>query len=228
MRNIVSTNSGADVDENYADAVQRELESAQPERETTQLDDGGQTAYWVRLYSYPAPGSGETVWAVDYNDPVSRELEETASHAEATERYEEFVRDSAENLTVDNNGFVERFTTTDVAGVPGPLPDLPEVTHEDLDALLDAPVDTALYLALADDDSADYLAVKRGPLAGVDPAHVIMTRTHLVTDLGLSDDATSATAQDRLNDAAMEMGFRAWESRHRVRGAADALLPDGI
>ncbi|QDN84401.1 hypothetical protein [Streptomyces sp. RLB3-6] len=225
MRNIVSTNAGADVDEEYAEAVERLLLSLSPERETTQRNKDGQTDYYVRLYTYPAPGSGETVWAVEYVDPASRELEETASQVEAAERYEESVRDTAGNMDVDGDGFIERFTTTDVDGVPGPLPELPEVTPQDLYGLLDTQDrDAALYLALADDDSPADLTVKSGPAAGIDPAHVVLTRTQLLKDLYLPDDVTS----DRLPEDGHEIGFRAYECKNAVHAAADALLPQGL
>ncbi|MGW3154611.1 hypothetical protein [Streptomyces sp. NPDC001089] len=229
MRTITSSYVSADVDDEYAEAVEQLLPSLTPQRETTQKNKHGQTDYWVRLFTYPAPGSEEAVWAVHYVDPVTRELEETASRDEATERYEELVHENASNMTVDGDGFIERFTTTDVDGVPGPLPDLPEVEHDTLYDLLDSGRDTALYLALSEEDAVDDLTLKIGPTADIASDHVVLTRTQLLKDLGLPDDVTSTeNAAEHLPEYGLEIGFRAHDARTAVHAAADALLPHGL
>jgi hypothetical protein len=117
LRNVISTNAGSDVSKEYAEAV-ADLVDTSPERETYRLSDG-QKDYRIALVSYPRPGTGEEVWAVDYHDPASRELEETGSRREAEDRYEELVHNDAQYLDVDKDGNPEIFDATDVAGVPG-------------------------------------------------------------------------------------------------------------
>ncbi|MEU5099770.1 hypothetical protein [Streptomyces sp. NPDC020996] len=213
MRNVISSSSRADVGEEYAEQVEQLLSS--PERETTQVNEWGQTDFYVRLHTYAAPGTGETMWAVDYSDPVSRELEETASREEAVARYVELVRDAAENLGTDREGLQERFTTTDVDGVPGPLPALPEVTPDQVEDLLDKPGDPVLYLDLDEDGDP---VVLTGQRAQAPQEQVLLTRADVVRELRLDDDA------DRAVDAGMELSLIAHEAKGKVRAVADVLF----
>ncbi|RNF86756.1 hypothetical protein, partial [Streptomyces botrytidirepellens] len=123
MRNVITTNATPEVREEYAEQIELLLTKTNPLRETTQANKAGQIDFWVRLYSYPAPGTGVKTWAVDYHDPASRELEESTSHEEADERYEEHVRAAAKILEFDHDGKQIPFTSTDVEGVPGPHSD---------------------------------------------------------------------------------------------------------
>ena len=125
MRRVISTNASPEVSDDYADQVRELLDSpkglrgaADLHRETTQKNRYGQADFHLRVYSYPAPGSGEETWAVDYSDPASREVEECASQAEAEAHYEEQVRFAATNLGWDREGNEQRFATSDVDGVP--------------------------------------------------------------------------------------------------------------
>ncbi|MER6684607.1 hypothetical protein [Streptomyces olivaceoviridis] len=223
MRNVISTNSSADVSEEYAEQVEQLLESLTPERETTQDDELGQAALFIRLYTYEAPGSGETMWAVDYSDPASRELEETTDPAEAAARYEEAVRDSARNLGYDREGNLQRFTTTDVDRVPGPLPDLPDVTPDDVEALIDQDGTPVLYLTLDGDETV----VKVGQAEQAPAGQVLLTREQVLHDLALSDDQGRVTvgAASREPAYGVMVSFLADKASQEVQSAADCLFP---
>lgn len=228
MRNVITTNSASDVSEEYAEQVNQLLKSLRPERETTMDNEPGQSELYVRLYTYEEPGTSETMWAVDYSDPASRELEETASGEEAVARYEEFVRDAADLLGIDGDGLQERFTTTDVAGVPGPLPDLPEVTADMVEKLLDEPGAPVLYLARAEDDEDDDVIAQIGQSAWVDKRHVVLTREHVLGQLGLEDGqtpVTSAVASRRVEMYKALIGFLAHTAEKAAPAAADSLFP---
>jgi hypothetical protein len=116
MRNVISTNAHVDVTDEYAEAVEKLLDSEVPLRETFIREDGQKT-YFTRVVQYDA-GDGDR-WAVDYFDPASREVEEFTDQAKAEERYKELVRASARDLSLDEDGEPIPFTETDVPGVPG-------------------------------------------------------------------------------------------------------------
>ncbi|MFE1075176.1 hypothetical protein ACFW5W_28655 [Streptomyces sp. NPDC058783] len=224
MRNVISTNSSTDVSEEYAEQVERLLAAQAAQRETTQVNEWGQTDLHVRLHTYEAPGSGETMWAVDYSDPVSRELEETGSFEEADARYEELVRDSAENLGTDDDGLQERFAVTDVDGVPGPLPKLPDVDPEQVDELLDEEGDPVLYLAL-DDDGDPVLRI--GQTDQADSTTTVLTRSQILDELNLNDGdgrVTAAYAAREVDDFAMQADYIAHAGTEAVRRAAEVLF----
>ncbi|MBC2869787.1 hypothetical protein [Streptomyces mexicanus] len=225
MRNVVSSITSTDVAEEYAEQVEALIEKLRPERETTQVNEWGQTEYYVRLYTYEAPGSGETMWAVDYSDPAIRELEESASHEEAEARYVELVRDSAENLGIDGDGFQERFTTTDVDGVPGPLPELPTVDPDEVSGLLDEDGTPVLYLERTDGDE---LALRTGQADQVDKDHVVLTRAEVLESLDLADGETRITsdhAARALWDYGMQTSLIAYRLNDTVKAVADSLFP---
>ncbi|GHF74243.1 hypothetical protein GCM10010218_64220 [Streptomyces mashuensis] len=224
MRNVISTISSTDVSEAYAEQVEKLLGSLLPERETTQDNEWGQTDFYVRLYSYEAPGAGGVVWAVDYCDPDSRELEETGSEVEAVARYEELVRDAADCLGYDEEGVRERFTTTDVAGVRGPLPQLPAVGFQQLEELLDAPGSPVLYLARDEDGE---MVVRVGQESEVPAPQVLVTRARTLHELCLDDDEvriTSSYAARQADHYAVELLHLADQAEKAGRGAAEYLL----
>ncbi|MGW6796836.1 hypothetical protein [Streptomyces chartreusis] len=228
MRNVISTSSRSDVSEEYAERVDDLLPSLHRERETTQANLYGQIDFYVRLYTYPAPGTGTTMWAVDYSDPVSRELEETESYAEAMARYEEFVRDAAANLGIVGDGLQERFTTTDVDGVPGPLPELPAVTTDLVEDLLDQPGNPALYLVRSESGTGDEVCLQTGQEAWIDRRHVVLTRAQALTELGLDDGTsriTSESAAHHAPDYAYLIRYVAHRAEETLESAADALFP---
>jgi hypothetical protein len=222
MRNVISTNSRADVSEEYADQVEQLLTSLTPERETTQVNEWGQTDFFIRLYSYEAPGSGETMRAVDYSDPASRELEETADSAEAHARYEQVVHDSAKILGLDRNGNIKRFTETDVEGVPGPLPELPDVTADDVETLIDQEGTPVLYLTLEDDEPV----VRTGQADQVPAGQVLLTRAQVLHDLSLNDDRGRVTVDiaGQVPAYGVMLAFFADKASTEVQGAADQLF----
>jgi hypothetical protein len=223
MRNVISTNSRADVSEEYAEQVGKLLASLTSERETTQVNEWGQTDFFVRLYSYEAPGSGETMWAVDYSHPASREVEETTDHAEADARYEQVVHDSAKILGLDRTGNIKRFTETDVEGVPGPLPELPDVTADDVETLIDQDGTPVLYLTLEDDEPV----VRTGQADQVPAAQVLLTRAQVLHDLSL-DDARDRITMDIASQTpayGVTLAFLADKASKEIQGAADQLFP---
>jgi len=120
MRNVISTNAHVDVTDEYAKAVDKILNDPfrTLERSTFQTEDG-QEDFYIHVVEYGAPDGNGTRWAVDYSDPASREVEESLSRSEAEARYEELVRASANNLSLDDEGEPIPFTSTDVPGVPG-------------------------------------------------------------------------------------------------------------
>ncbi|GHI98165.1 hypothetical protein TPA0906_00310 [Streptomyces olivaceus] len=224
MRNVISISTSADVSEEYAEQVERLIAVQPAQRETTQVNQWGQTDYHVRLHTYEAPGSGETMWAVDYSDPAIRELEETGSREEADARYEELVRDSAENLGIDDDGFQERFAVTDVDGVPGPLPELPDVDAEQVDDLLDEEGAPVLYLAL-DDDGDPVLRI--GQADETDSTVTVLTRLQVLDELNLSDGDGRVTAEyaaREVHDFAMQTSYIAHAQTASVRRAAELLF----
>jgi hypothetical protein len=223
MRNVISTNSKADVSEEYADRVEQLLASLTPERETTQVNEWGQTDFYIRLYSYEAPGSGETMWAVDCSDPTSRELEETTDHAEADARYEEVVHDSAKILGLDRDGNIKRFTETDVEGVPGPLPELPDVAADDVETLIDQDGTPALYLTL----EAGEPVVRTGQADQVPTMQVLLTRAQVLHDLSLDDARDRITVDIARQTPAygVTLVFLADKASKEIQGAADQLFP---
>jgi len=227
MRNVITTNSSPDVSDDYAEQVAQIIDQLGPADRETTIDDGdGQTDYGIRLYSYTAPDTGRAMWAVDYNDPASRELEETDDEAEANARYEELVRDAAANLGTDRNGHSERFTTTDVDGVPGPLPDLPAVTAAHVGQLLDADGSPALYLTLEGADG-DEPVVKIGQEHEVPAGQRLMTRAEALAELGLSDEQGRITSEAdvfRSDLHALMLLAVADRATQNVRGAADVLF----
>ncbi|MEW2498192.1 hypothetical protein AB0942_32350 [Streptomyces nodosus] len=228
MWNVISTVSSSDVDEEYAEQVDALIEildrQRAAERETTQVDKYGQTGLSIRLYTYEAPGSGGTRWAVDYNDPAVRELEETDSRDEANARYEELVRDAAGNLGIDGDGYQERFSVTDVDGTPGPLPTLPTVGTSDVETLLDEDGTPVLHLHRTDDDE---LTLRTGQDDQVDSTHVVLTRAAVLKQLSLTDGetrVTSAVAARTVWEYGMNLSLVAHETRDAVKAAADALF----
>jgi hypothetical protein len=65
MRNVISTNAHVEVTDEYAEQVDKLLETAIPMRETYMRGDGGQKDFHLKVVSYDAPdGSGER-WAVE-------------------------------------------------------------------------------------------------------------------------------------------------------------------
>ncbi|MDG9728382.1 hypothetical protein [Streptomyces sp. DH41] len=224
MRNVISNVTSSDVSDEYAEQVKELIAAQNPQRETTQVNEWGQTDFRVRLHTYEAPGSGETMWAVDYSDPVVREVEESDSQTEADARYEALVRDGAENLGTDDDGLQERFAVTDVDGVPGPLPELPDVTPEHVEELLDEAGDPVLYLAL-DDDGDPVLRI--GQADQVDSDVTVLTRSQVLDELRLSDGSSRVTAEHaarEIHDFAMETSLIAHARTATVRRTADVLF----
>ncbi|MBK3583198.1 hypothetical protein JHN49_05500 [Streptomyces sp. MBT57] len=222
MRNIVSTNAGSDVSADYAEQVQALIEGERPDRRTEQ----GQGVY-IRLHSFLAPGTGAQRWAVDYHDEASRELEEYDAEAEADARYEEMVRDAAMLLGEDLEGNLNRFDSTDVDGVPGPLPELPFIEHTDVSGLIDArSEEPVMYLERSEDGTGDELTLAVGPAADVSHYQVVLTRAEVLGHLGARDgdggvqewfSSSDIPEQDMfllgsLTDAARERRTRAADS----------------
>jgi prevent-host-death family protein len=118
MRNVISTNAHADVTDEYAEAVDKILEKEIMLRDT-QHREHGQITFRVCVAEYDAPGGLGKRWAVDYADAASREVEEFEDQDAAEERYEEFVRAAANDLSLDEGGDPIPFTYSDVPGVPG-------------------------------------------------------------------------------------------------------------
>ncbi|WP_331763439.1 hypothetical protein [Streptomyces anulatus] len=223
MLNIVSTNAGSDVPEEYAEQVTALVEGARADRTTEQ----GQTFY-IRLHSYNAPGTGADRWAVDYHDDASRELEEYDSETEAESRYEEMVRDSAALLGEDRDGNLVRFTVTDVDGVPGPLPDLPGIGSGDVNGLIDAPSeDPVMYLERTEDGTGDELALAVGPAAYVSHHQVVLTPAEALEHLGESD---GDSPQERFRSSGIDpedaflLESLADTAKERRTQAADSLF----
>ncbi|KUF17373.1 hypothetical protein [Streptomyces silvensis] len=222
MRNLLSTHAVPDVGEQYAEAVSALVEGLRPQRETTRKDRHGQLGFYVRLYAYAAPGTDEPVWAVDYFDETSRELEEYGRQDQAQARYEELVRESAENLDVDHEGAWERFTSTDVDGVPGPLPALPQLDFSQVRGLLeDLDQDAALYLERGDDGDEE-LVVRRGLRGQMPEPCVLLTRAQACRELGLGTGAVP-DLEDPVRGLEMEELARA-VTEQRVAAAADWLF----
>lgn len=97
MRNVISTNAYIEVSEEYSEQIDELLGKIDGIavlvlRETYRGKDSDR--FHIRLLTYRQPGSGERVYAVEYYDGTSHEVEETADEAEATARYEESVRDA--------------------------------------------------------------------------------------------------------------------------------------
>jgi hypothetical protein len=205
MRNVITTNSTADVSEEYAEAVEALIQGGVALRETTQDNEHGATDFFVRLYAYQAPGSGEERWAVDYSDPASRELEEYDTEAEADARYEEFVRESSDNLEseVDRDGIRKRFSTTDVENVYGPLPELPALSVDVLVQVIDAPAEEpVLVLERSEEGTGNSLELTVGPAAHYPHTQVIVTREELLETLDRFDaDAEHLVTGKALNDS---------------------------
>ena len=90
MRNIISDTAGrADgVTTEYADAVRAALDTAvrDADRESTTKDRWGQLAAHAALISYPSPDTGQTRWALYYQDEAVLEVEESTDRAEAETR----------------------------------------------------------------------------------------------------------------------------------------------
>lgn len=227
MRNVISTNAGTDVDDDYADQVAAILDRQRhsPERESKRVDEHGETVLSITLHTYEAPDTGRTMWAVDYYDPASRELEETADEAEANVRYVELVRAAAANFDYDRHGYQTRYTTTDVDGVRGPLPDLPDVETEDVADLIDAPGSPALYLTLGGEDG-DEPVVKVGQEHEVPTGQRLLTRSEALAELSLSDEQGRITSEAAVasDQHGMLLSFIAHRATEQVRGAADVLF----
>ncbi|MEU9535859.1 hypothetical protein AB0D00_26570 [Streptomyces sp. NPDC048213] len=226
MVNLISTNDSSDVSAEYAEQVDERLRGMVADRETTSVDRDGQTGLSIRLYAYDAPGITENRWAVDYNDPASRELEEYATEAEAEARYEEMVRDAARNLSVDRDGIEERFTTTDVDGVPGPLPDLPTVDADDVATLLDeVSEEPVMYVERTEGDEIE---LSYGPAAYTSSESVVLTRQQVLEALLLSDDEDGAgrvTSKSLTSEDTGTLLQIADEAQADVRRAASGLFP---
>ncbi|RZD62939.1 hypothetical protein C0Q58_14460 [Streptomyces albidoflavus] len=185
--NVISSNVTPDVSEEYGEQVEALIAQGHL-RETTQKNRHGQTAFTVRLHTYAAPGSGVTKWAVDYADEASRELEEFDNQEEADAHYEELVRDADSLGLPDADGYVERFTTTDVEGVRGPLPELPKVDLSDALALVDeVSEDPVLYVSRTEDGEGGEVELERDPAALVRHSQVVLTRDEVLEALDLAD-----------------------------------------
>ncbi|OLO25462.1 hypothetical protein PZ61_0237890 [Streptomyces sp. MNU77] len=224
MRNIVSTNAGSDVSEEYAEQVTALIGGARADRKTEQ----GQ-AFYVRLHSYSAPGTGADRWAVDYHDDASRELEEYDSEAEAESRYEEMVRDAAANVGVDLDGNLDRFDVTDVDGVPGPLPQLPGIGADDVNRLIDArSEEPVMYLERTEDGAGDELTLSIWPAALVSHHQVVLSRSEVLETLGESDGDGGVeewfSSSDVTEENAFLLEMLVDTAKERRRGAADSLF----
>ncbi|MFE3601375.1 hypothetical protein [Streptomyces sp. NPDC059142] len=221
MINVISTNEGSDVSEEYAERVEALLRSSGRLRETTQHGRLGETALTIRLYAYAAPGTEEPRWAVDYEDGASRELEEYDSLAEADARYEEMVRDVADRLREDHEGVQERFSATDVEGVPGPLPELPGVDMGDVETLLDQPSqDPVLYV----EREGDEVRIAYGPAAQVPSGTVLLTRDAVLEELSLSDTPVRFTSQHLDEGDRMMLDYLAHRAQAARRAAVSMLF----
>ncbi|MFC7872050.1 hypothetical protein ACFUS2_12995 [[Kitasatospora] papulosa] len=232
--NVISTNAGTDVGEEYAAGVDALIRASSPDRETTQADRFGEITLTIRLYAYNAPDTGEERWAVDYNDPASRELEEYDTETQAEERYEEMVRDAARVLSVDIDGVEERFTSTDVDGVPGPLPELPSVTPSDICTLLDQQSEEpVLYVERTEDGEGDEVRLAFGPAAYTNHSHILLTREEVLEALQVSDDVESGTdgriTSDSLTDEDTPFVWSiAGDTDAKVRAAVSVLFSGTI
>ncbi|MGC5000584.1 hypothetical protein [Streptomyces sp. DT195] len=218
---MISSNSSAEVSEEYAEQVEQLLGGSwKAVRETTKGHD-----FYIRLHTYEAPGTSETMWAVDYSDPVSRELEETSDEAEANARYEECVRDSAASLGIDSNGRDERFTTTDVDGIPAPLPDLPNAEEDQVADLIDQPGTPVLYLALDEDGDP---VVRIGQADDVETPLVLLTREEVLDYMHVRDGETRVTTEWAAAEADGYGNTITWGAHiaeERMPAAADIHFP---
>jgi hypothetical protein len=225
MVNVVSTNASADVSEEYAERVEALIAAGTPDRETTQKGRHGEEGLRIQLYAYEAPGSGEARWAVDYHDGALRELEEYATETEAQERYEEMVRAAAGNLdfAFDRDGNPTRFTSTDVEGVPGPLPELPTVTLETVLTLLDEPSEEpVLYVERTEDGEAE---LAFGPAAYTHVSRVVLTRAEVLEAFGLSDEGDDGRiTQDAVVSDEYDLDPLVDEADQKVREVALGLF----
>ncbi|MFD3970376.1 hypothetical protein [Streptomyces cyaneofuscatus] len=225
MRNIVSTNAGSDVAEEYAEQVEALINGASADRRTEQ--DG--KAFYIRLHHYAAPGTGAERWAVDYHDEASRELEEYDSEAEADARYEEMVRDSAANMGMDHDGNLERFDVTDVDGVPGPLPQLPGIGADDVNRLINARTEEpVMYLERTEDGTGDELDLAVWSAALVSRHQVVLSRSEVLETLGESDGDGGIeewfSSSDVTEENAFLLEMLVDTAKERRRSAADSLF----
>jgi hypothetical protein len=116
LRNVLSSVAGRDVSEEYADAVEKLLDTElrTPVRYSFSKDRYGQFTARAAVISYTSPDTGEERWAHYYDDSAVREVEEADSRTEAEERYEENVRALADCAMEGTCWWQE----TDVDGVP--------------------------------------------------------------------------------------------------------------
>ncbi|MFJ6889865.1 hypothetical protein ACIQRC_34165 [Streptomyces californicus] len=225
MQHIVSTNAGRDVSEEYAEQAQALIEGAGYSRTTERDED-----FYIRLHHpYAAPDGGGERWAVDYYDDASRELEEYGSEEEAEARYEELVREAAMLLGEDNDGALVRFSATDVDGVPGPLPALPDISPGDVRTLIDVRAEEpVMYLVRTEDGEGGELELAFGPAALVSHHQVVLTREKVLETLSLYDGDTvdewvTASSVPGEDIALLEM--LALAARDARVLAADSLFP---
>ncbi|MER7131319.1 hypothetical protein [Streptosporangium saharense] len=94
LRNVLTSVTGRDVSDDYADAVRKQLDSALrlAVRESYSKDRWGQLTARGALISYTSPDTGEERWANYYTDDAVEELEEADDRAEAEARYEENIQ----------------------------------------------------------------------------------------------------------------------------------------
>ncbi|MFF4647692.1 hypothetical protein [Streptomyces sp. NPDC001389] len=119
MRIVVSSTRRLAIETFRSEQITELLGSTGAAERRTTRRARGEVLLEVRVLPYREPGTGEARWVVEYNDPDSREAEDTADRAEAERRYEELVREAADQLGVDRDGAPEAFDETDVAGVAG-------------------------------------------------------------------------------------------------------------
>ncbi|MFJ2115811.1 hypothetical protein ACIOEX_28645 [Streptomyces sp. NPDC087850] len=223
---IVSSNAGTEVSAEYAERVEALVEAAAPARETVQGESWKTCRLTIRLYAYAAPGSEAPRWAVDYSDDASRELTEYDSREAADLFYEKMVRETAEHLGEDHDGIPVRFASTDVEGVPGPLPELPVVDTDDIRTLLDQVAEDAVLYVERGEDGEVWLAF--GPAAHVPPRTVLLTRYDILELLGLYDEHGSRiTRQDVDADDDVFLEDLAGIASEAARAAVGALFPAG-
>ncbi|MFJ7280514.1 hypothetical protein [Kitasatospora sp. NPDC098663] len=120
MQNVISSNDGVDVAQEYADQVRDLLDRGRADtlRRTLWTDGNDADLRRIEIVCYPRPGTGETALALVYWDDDSYEVQEAADQPEAEQHYLETVRVTT-GFDVDDNGREISAAETDVPGVPG-------------------------------------------------------------------------------------------------------------
>jgi hypothetical protein len=123
MRNIQSSNASADVDEETAEQLMKLIEASgyTPRQTFSESQRDGRSTLAIKVVGFNdvlRDAFDVEMWAVDYEDGNSREVEATPDRAAAEKRYEDLVRDAAGLLGLNGLGGPELFEYSDVSGVP--------------------------------------------------------------------------------------------------------------